>query len=90
MFILKTYSVITKKVPRPSSVLELRWLFPSLASFCLRNGAFAPSQILPAFSFSLMGLSHLGRIKVDILGSAMFIPRDSGLVIETLFYIQGR
>ena len=51
---------------------------------------FAPSQILPAFSFSLMGLSHLGRIKVDILGSAMFIPRDSGLVIETLFYIQGR
>ena len=52
--------------------------------------AFAPSQILPAFSFSLTVLSHLGRIKVDILGGAMFIPRDSGLVIETLFYIQSR
>lgn len=52
--------------------------------------AFAPSQILPAFSFSLAGLSHLGRIEVDVLGTAMFIPRDSRLVIETLFYIQGR
>lgn len=52
--------------------------------------AFAPSQILPAFSFSLAGFSHLGRIEVDILGTAMFIPRDSRLVIETLFYIQGR
>lgn len=52
--------------------------------------AFAPSQILPAFSFSLAGLSHLGRIEVDVLGTAMFIPRDSRLVIEALFYIQGR
>lgn len=50
--------------------------------------AFAP-QILPAFLFSLAGLSHLGRIEVDILGTAMLIPRDSRLVIETLFYIQG-
>lgn len=52
--------------------------------------AFTPSQILPAFSFSLAGLSHLGRIEVDVLGTAMFIPRDSRLVIETLLYIQGR
>jgi hypothetical protein len=52
-------------------------------------GAFAP-QILPAFSFSLAGLSHLGRIEVDVLGTAMFVPRDSRLVIETLFYIQSR
>lgn len=52
--------------------------------------AFAPSQILPAFSFSLAWFSHLGRIEVDVLGTAMFIPRDSRLVIETLFYIQGR
>lgn len=51
--------------------------------------AFAPPQILPAFFFSLAGLSHLGRIEVDVLGTAMFIPRDSRLVIETLFYIQG-
>lgn len=35
-------------------------------------------------------MSHLGRIEIDVLGSAMFIPRDSRLVIETLFYIQGR
>lgn len=37
MFILKTCSVITKKAPKPSSVLELRWFFPSLASFCLSS-----------------------------------------------------
>lgn len=46
--------------------------------------------MLPAFSFSLAGFSHLGRIEVDVLGTAMFIPRDSRLVIETLFYIQSR
>lgn len=51
--------------------------------------AFAPSESFLAFSFSLARFSHLGRIEVDVLGTAMFIPRDSRLVIETLFYIQG-
>lgn len=59
MFILKTYSVITKKVPRPSSVLELRWLFPSLASFCLRNGAFAPSQIPLSSLLTIVTCEHM-------------------------------
>lgn len=44
----------------------------------------------PLLFLSLAEFSHLRRIEVYILGTAMFIPRDSRLVIETLFYIQGR